>query len=196
MSKTPSTFCNWDERAFRTQHHPHTGARAAPQALARLCHTYKIVGSSGEIVRAEHVERDPGLGVEVQPPLVHVFGEDQVKRVPGAPFLGGVHQLFELHPAWRTDAPHLSRGWCWGCGCWALRLRRHGDRRWFWFWFCFCCALTVSYRPVAECSWSGPAGPDPLQPPVRRTTPVLCRSDVTWQHLRPSSSASQGTVSK
>lgn len=80
----------------------HTGPRAAPpppEALARLCHTYKIVGSSGEIVRAEHVERDPGLGVEVQPPLVHVLGEDQVKRVPGAPFLGGVHQLFELHPA-------------------------------------------------------------------------------------------------
>lgn len=102
MSKTHSTFCNRDERAFRAQQHPHTGARAAPpppEALARLCHTYKIVGSSGEIVRAEHVERDPGLGVEVQPPLVHVLGEDQVKRVPGAPFLGGVHQLFELHPA-------------------------------------------------------------------------------------------------
>lgn len=90
-----------------THTHTHSGARTAPpppEDITRLCHTYKIVGSSREIVRAEHVERDPGLGVEVQPPLVHILGEDQVEGVPGAPFLRGVHQLFKLHPAGDADA--------------------------------------------------------------------------------------------
>lgn len=36
--------------------HTHGPPPPPTEDLIRLCHTYKIVGSSGEIVRAEHVE--------------------------------------------------------------------------------------------------------------------------------------------
>lgn len=56
--------------------------------------SYEIVGAAG----TQHVEGDAGLRVKVQPPLVLLFGEDQVERVPGAPLLRRLHQILELHP--------------------------------------------------------------------------------------------------
>lgn len=74
------------------------------------------------VVRAQHVEGNPGVGVEIHPPL-RFLGSDQVERGVRAPFVGDVCQLLKIHPGPcpRCDLPgdrlcmhclHAAHGGC------------------------------------------------------------------------------------
>lgn len=85
------------ENPGRTHLQPNLDTPRRERAETRPCRrssTYKAVGAAG----TQHVERDAGLCVKVQPPLVVLLGEDEVEGVTGAPLLRRLHQMLELHP--------------------------------------------------------------------------------------------------